>query len=207
MAHRWSRRSRSDRHETRVAGPVLVGCAAVLAWSEWLHRRWSRSLVGAPSGRTEAVVVLGFRNRGDRANLVNRWRVRAALRSIDPSKDSRVVFSGGAVGSGVPEARIMADHAAELGYAGPVVLEETSRTTWENIVDVVPLVEDADTIKIVSQPAHALKARTYLQRQRPDLAARLAPARDHVVGEWLLAKPVLAVHGLLSLRALRRRQV
>jgi uncharacterized SAM-binding protein YcdF (DUF218 family) len=84
------------------------------------------------------------------------------------------------------------------------VLEETSLTTWENITHVVPLVEDADVIKIVSQPAHALKARTYLQRQRPDLAARLAPARDHVLGEALLAKPVLAVHGLMSLRSARR---
>ena len=188
------------RSSTKVA---VVG-VAVLAWSEWLHRRWSRTLVGAPTGRTEAVVVLGFRNRGARANLVNRWRVRAALRSIDPEKDSRLVLSGGAVGSAVPEARILADHAAELGWTGPVVLEETSRTTWENIAHVAPLLEDADTIKIVSQPAHALKARTYLQRQRPDLAARLAPARDHVWGEWLLAKPVLAVHGLMSLRATRR---
>ena len=183
---------------------AALGLGAAWGWSEWLHRRWSHSLVGAPSGATEAVVVLGFRNRGDRANLVNRWRVRAALRSIDPSKDSRLVLSGGAVGSAVPEARIMAAHAAELGYTGPVVLEETSRTTWENIAHVTPLVEDADVIKIVSQPAHALKARTYLQRQRPDLAARLAPARDHVVGEWPLAKPVLAVHGLLSLRSTRR---
>ncbi|HEY0644460.1 MAG TPA: YdcF family protein [Nocardioides sp.] len=205
MAHHRSRRSRSDRHETRVVGPLLAGCV-VLVWSEWQHRRWSRSLVGAPTGRTEAVVVLGFRNRGARANLVNRWRVRAALRSIDPSKDSCVVFSGGAVGSAVPEARLMAAYATELGYAGPVVLEETSRSTWENVAHVAPLVEHADSIKIVSQSAHALKARTYLQRQRPDLAARLAPASEHVVGEALLTKPVLAVHGLLSLRSLRRRE-
>jgi uncharacterized SAM-binding protein YcdF (DUF218 family) len=181
-----------------------LGCVAVLAWGEWQSWRWSHTLVGRPAGRTEAVVVLGFRNRGARANAVNRWRVRAALRSIDPGKDSRVVFSGGPVGSAVPEARILAAYAAEFGHRGPVVLEETSLTTWENITHVVPLVEDADVIKIVSQPAHALKARTYLQRQRPDLAARLAPARDHVLGEWLLAKPVLAVHGLLSLRSARR---
>jgi uncharacterized SAM-binding protein YcdF (DUF218 family) len=203
MVDRWSRRSRSDRHETRFVGPLLVG-GVVLAWSEWQHRQWSRTLVRPPTGRTEAVVVLGFRNRGARANAVNRWRVRAALRSIDPSKDSRVVFSGGAVGSSVPEARIMAAYAAELGYTGPIVLEETSRSTWENIAHVVPLVEHVDSIKIVSQSAHALKARTYLQRQRPDLAARLAPASEHVVGEALLTKPVLAVHGLLSLRAARR---
>lgn len=133
----------------RRAALVVAGGAAVLGWGEWQHRRWSRSAVGDPVGRTEAVVVLGFRNRGDRANLVNRWRVRAGLRSIDPDRESRLVLSGGPVGSAVPEARV------------------------------------------------------YLRRQRPDLAARLAPGRDHVVGEWLLAKPVLAVHGVLSLRAVR----
>lgn len=86
--------------------------------------------------------------------------------------------------------------------AGPVVLEEESRTTWENVSHVVPLVEHVDSIKVVSQPAHALKARVYLRRQRPDLAERVVPARDHVLGEWLPAKPVLAVHGLRSLRSI-----
>ena len=186
------------------ARALTLGAGVVLVWSEWQHLCWSRSAVGAAAGPREAVVVLGFRNRGARANLVNRWRVRAALRSIDPGRDSFVVFSGGPVGSEVAEARIMAAYAAEIGYVGPVVLEETSRTTWENVSHVVPLVEDVDTIKIVSQPSHALKARVYLRRQRPDLADRLAPARDHVLGEWLPAKPVLAVHGLLSLRSLRR---
>ena len=186
------------------ARALALGAGVVLVWSEWQHLCWSRSAVGAAAGPREAVVVLGFRNRGARANLVNRWRVRAALRSIDPGRDSFVVFSGGPVGSEVAEARIMAAYAVEVGYAGPVVLEETSRTTWENVSHVVPLVEDVDTIKIVSQPSHALKARVYLRRQRPDLADRLAPARDHVLGEWLPAKPVLAVHGLLSLRSLRR---
>ena len=186
------------------ARALTLGAGVVLVWSEWQHLCWSRSAVGAAAGPREAVVVLGFRNRGARANLVNRWRVRAALRSIDPGRDSFVVFSGGPVGSEVAEARIMAAYAAEIGYVGPVVLEETSRTTWENVSHVVPLVEDVDTIKIVSQPSHALKARVYLRRQRPDLADRLAPARDHVLGEWLRDKPVLAVHGLLSLRSLRR---
>ena len=147
------------------ARALALGAGVVLVWSEWQHLCWSRSAVGAAAGPREAVVVLGFRNRGARANLVNRCRVRAALRSIDPGRDSFVVFSGGPVGSEVAEARIMAAYAAEIGYVGPVVLEETSRTTWENVSHVVPLVEDVDTIKIVSQPSHALKARVYLRRR------------------------------------------
>ena len=147
-------------------------------------------------------MVLGHRNRGDRASMVNRWRVRAAIRSVARDKDTVLVLSGGPVGSRVPEARVMDAYARELGYTGPIVVEEASRSTWENIANVLPLVESADTIKIVSQPAHGLKARVYLSRQRPDLAARLVPGRDHVVGEWLLLKPVLAVHGLVSLRSI-----
>ena len=46
---------------------------------------------------SEAVVVLGFRNRGRRANVVNRWRVRLGLRARQPELGpSRLVLCGGA---------------------------------------------------------------------------------------------------------------
>lgn len=188
---------------------AVAAATAVLAWAEWQHHRWSRALVSpAPTGAggTEAVVVLGFRNRGARANPVNRWRVRAGLRSVDPARESVLVLSGGPVGSDVPEARILAAYARERGWRGPVVLEEASRSTWENITLTAPLVEHHDVIKLVSQPAHALKARVYLRRHRPDLADRLVPALDHLPGEWLLAKPLLALHGLHSLRRIPRTE-
>jgi uncharacterized SAM-binding protein YcdF (DUF218 family) len=180
--------------------------AAVLAWGEWMNRRWSRALVGHSEGAAEAVVVLGFRNPGATANLVNRWRVRAGIRSIaaDKARGTRVIFSGGAVGGGVAEARLMADYAKSvLGFDGTVLLEEESGTTWENITNVIPLLEDADRIKIASQPAHALKARAYVRRQRPDLAERLVRADDYRPGEWILVKPLLALYGLWTLRGLR----
>ncbi|MFC7726699.1 YdcF family protein [Nocardioides sp. GCM10028917] len=177
-------------------------CVVAVAWGEWQHHRWSRALVGQSSGHSEAIVVLGYRNRRARANAVNRWRVRAALRSVEIGKETVLVLSGGPVGSQVPEARVMESYVRELGYTGRVVAEEDSRSTWENIASVVPLVESADTIKVISQPAHGLKARAYLRRQRPDLAARLVRGRDHAVGEWLLLKPVLAAHGLVSLRSI-----
>lgn len=179
----------------------------LLAWGEWQNRRWSRALVGDPTGSSEAVVVLGFRNPQPTANLVNRWRVRAALRSIDPGRETCLVLSGGAVASGRSEARLMAEYAVErCGYGGSLLLEEQSLTTWQNITNIAPLVEDADRITIVSQPAHALKARAYLVKQRPDLAARLARGADHVPGEWVLAKPFLAAYGLLTLRRVLPRR-
>lgn len=191
----------------RRALAAAAGVIVVLAWAEWLDRRWSRMLVHEPLGDgqgSEAVVVLGFRNRGRRANLVNRQRVRAGLRSLagdDPR--SVLVLSGGAPAGGPPEARVMAAYAREIGYDGPLLTEENSRSTWENVVNVIDIVEDFDRIKIVSQPAHALKARAHLKALRPDLAERLAPAADHRLGEWLLVKPLTALYGLWAVRSVR----
>ncbi|MEU0086388.1 YdcF family protein [Streptomyces sp. NPDC006274] len=189
----------------RRTGAAMAG-AAVLAWGEWMNWRWSRALLGNGEGAAEAVVVLGFRNPGATANLVNRRRVRTGIRSIAAGKarGTRVIFSGGAVGGDVAEARLMADYAKSvLGFDGTVLLEEESGTTWENIANVIPLIEDADRITIASQPAHALKARAYVRRQRPDLAERLVRADDYRPGEWILVKPLLALYGLWTLRGLR----
>ncbi|GAA2221644.1 hypothetical protein GCM10010360_46250 [Streptomyces nogalater] len=51
-------------------------------------------------GVTEAVVVLGYRNPQSTANFINRWRVRAGIRSVaaDGVRGTRVIFSGGATG-------------------------------------------------------------------------------------------------------------
>ncbi|WP_329039923.1 YdcF family protein [Streptomyces sp. NBC_00178] len=188
----------------RRTGLAAAGIAA-LVWGEWLNRRWSRALVGNSEGESEAVVVLGYRNPQTTANVINRWRVRAGVRSLtrDGARKARLIFSGGAVGSDAAEARLMADYATSvLGFDGTVLIEDRSRTTWENITNVIPMVEDVDRIKIVSQPAHALKARAYLRRQRPDLAARLVRGEDHRPGEWMLVKPLLALYGLRTLRGL-----
>ncbi|MEU0411896.1 YdcF family protein [Streptomyces griseorubiginosus] len=193
----------------RRATGLAVAAVAALTWGEWLNWRWSRVLVGHRAGGSVAVVVLGFRNPGPTANLVNRWRVRAGLRSVagDDGPGSRVIFSGGATGgdagAGVTEAQLMADYARSvLGFGGTVLLEDRSTTTWENITNVIPLLEDVDRIKIASQPAHALKARVYLRRQRPDLAERLVRADDYRTGEWMAVKPLLALYGLWTLRGL-----
>jgi hypothetical protein len=114
-----------------------------------------------------------------------------------------LVLSGGAVAGGTPEAELMAAYARDVcGYRGPLSLDVESRSTWQNVTNVIPLLEGAARIKIVSHSVHAEKARAYLWRQRPDLAARLVRARDYRAGEWVLAKPALALIGLRNLRRL-----
>jgi hypothetical protein len=190
---------------------ALTAAAAVVA-AEVLHWRASRAELGAAAqvaGGGEAVVVLGYGNAGDRANWMNRWRVRAGIRSLDPSaRESLLVLCGGPVGGPIPEAELMAAYARERGYAGPIALDATSRTTWQNVANAIPLIEGADAIKIVSNALHAAKARGYLRRQRPDLAARLVRGEDYRVGEQLWLKPLAVLidlrHTLRTRRAARR---
>ena len=149
--------------------------------------------------------MLGFRNRGERANYLNRYRVRAGLRSLDPDiKDSVLVLCGGGVGSDVSEAELMARYARnERGYEGQILLDSESTTTWENIQNAIPLIEDMDSLKIVSNSLHAEKGRAYLWKLRPDLARRLRRAQEYRFGEIPLVKPIAAAVGLRNLGRLR----
>jgi hypothetical protein len=180
---------------------LLAAVAAVLLASEGIHRLASTRGLGRPprAGGREAVVVLGFGDAGPRANRVNRYRVRAALRSIDPRAASTVlVLCGGSVMGDEPEARILARFARdELGYRGPIALEEESRSTRENVRKAIPLVEDADVIRIASDPVHAEEARRILRGLRPDLADRLARAEDYRFGEVAWMKPLAIAVALL----------
>jgi uncharacterized SAM-binding protein YcdF (DUF218 family) len=188
---------------------ILIAFAVVIAavlWGEFEHWRSSRRWLGSRpggSGTGEAVLVLGYRNRGTRANIINRWRVRAGLRSCQPGAGpSRLVLCGGAVGGSVAEADLMACYAREsCGYAGELIAEAGSHSTPENVQNAVPLIQHADRIKIVSNSLHAERARFYLWQHRPDLAERLVPAADYRFGELTALKPVMAAIGRRHLRS------
>jgi hypothetical protein len=111
------------------SGPVLgaggsSGSAQGLSRpSDRVHGATSSAVGSAPEGcvgSDQIVIVLGYRNPGERVNGINRFRVRAALRTLDPEARSAVIiFCGGAVASAVPEAELLADYAREeLGYTG-----------------------------------------------------------------------------------------
>lgn len=178
-----------------IAAAVTLG---VIVAAEWLHWDASRRMLGTAARHgSEAVLVLGFGNRGPRANLVNRYRVRAGIRSIDRTAMATLVLSGGTVEGSEPEAVIMARYAREeLGFAGRIALEPESRSTWENVRNSIPLIEHADAIKIVSNSPHALVAREFLHRMRPDLADRLIRADEHRFGEIVPLKVAAAVRML-----------
>ena len=188
---------------------VLAGMAgATLLWGELVHWRASRALTHSAAGGTEAVVVLGFRNRArERVNMINRWRVRAGLRSIDPrARSSRLVLCGAACHrDGLSEAAMMARYARkERGFTGDLLIEQESRSTWQNVANAIPLIEDTDRIKVVPHSVHGGRARLYLQHQRPDLASRMVRAADYRPGEWVLLKPFFAGYELLKIAKAKR---
>ncbi|MGN8025855.1 YdcF family protein [Microbacterium sp. 22242] len=179
--------------------PVVVG-VGFLFWGEVVSARASARGVGpGRTGARRTVLVLGFGNRGDRANAVNRYRVRAGLRTLS-GPDDRLILSGGAVRAAEPEARILARYVRRRGYSGPILLETESRSTAENIRNSIPLLEETEEIAIVSNALHAEKARGYLRGQRPDLGARLIRAEEQRFGEIPVIKAVAAALALLERR-------
>jgi len=178
-----------------LAGGAVLAAAGVVAVSEGLHWRASRRFPGtgpwpAPGQGSEAVLVLGYPARPDGStSAVQRWRCAIAARSLDPGRAGTVVFSGAAGDRDRPEAEVMADYTRDtLGVpAGQIALETQAHNTWQNVKFTLPLLEQADVIKVASDPLHAARARRNLRALRPDLAARLAPAGDYRFGDhwWI----------------------
>jgi uncharacterized SAM-binding protein YcdF (DUF218 family) len=191
--------SRPGSWPVRLAGVAVLACAAAVGAAETWHRQASRSWPGADRRRPDcpqAVVVLGHPSRRNgRLHPIQKWRTEIAVRSMPPSAEGVLVFSGGRTrGAAVSEAETMAAYARELRVPDDRILLETrAASTWQNIKLSLPMIESYDTIVIASDPVHAARGRRYLSRQRPDLAGRLAFADDYRFGErWWLKTPIAA---------------
>ncbi|MET3637263.1 YdcF family protein [Curtobacterium oceanosedimentum] len=158
------------------------------------------------SGRC-SVIVLGFGNRGTGPNVVNRWRARIAHRTAQRLAAAgaavTIICCGGPVRGVHPEADLLAEAIRVDGWRGPILLDRTSTSTWENVANARELLRGPSLIAICSNGLHAAKAREYLRRQDPALAERLVPADDYRFGEMTLVKPIFAVVGLWKLRRAR----
>jgi uncharacterized SAM-binding protein YcdF (DUF218 family) len=183
-----------------------------VAMAEWLHWWASRQCIGeSPGPGAEAIVVLGFHaTRTGHLHPLQRWRTDIGVRSMDPHRESKVIFTGAGRRGGPSEAATMSLYAREaLGVpVGRIVLETKAENTWQNIELTLPMIDTADTIKIASDPMHAARARRHLRELRPDLAARVAPAADYrFLERWWLKVPTAAYELSHGARGhIRRRQ-
>jgi hypothetical protein len=178
----------------RAAAVVAAGAGAVVAVTELVHL-W---LVGhdddsvgddgaggiggrpLPAGTPGVIVVLGLPGTNPALRAAQRWRVDQALQLWRSGGWERVVFTGGAVRSAESEAAQMAALAVRSGLdEAAVVLDERSRSTWENVVEASRLVGDADVVAIMSDGLHAARARTYWRDQQGPAAPRLVLGHRH----------------------------
>jgi uncharacterized SAM-binding protein YcdF (DUF218 family) len=188
---------------------VATGLSIVAV--ELLHWRASRQAYAggarpAPGSGTEAIVALGYpATRAGHLHPLQRWRTETAVRSMDPHRDSCIVFTGARGRNSVSEAAVMAAYARDgLGVpAERIRLETHAHNTWQNIELTLPMIETAEVIKIASDPMHAARARRYLLTMRPDLGARLSAADDYrFLERWYLKAPTAVYE--LALMARRR---
>lgn len=162
---------------------LLKVAALVVAAPEVAHGFASQQAYGNPRQdeySTEAIVVLGCPTHADGSlHPLQRWRVDIAARTMNP-RVKVVVFTGTTAKTGISEASAMAAHARTRGIPGDlIVLEEEALSTWQNLEFSIPLVEHHDVLRLVSDPMHAWRARQFLARLRPELAAKLGPAVDY----------------------------
>jgi len=158
--------------------------ATVAAWAgvEAVHAVASRRVLPG-RGEPDVVLVLGCPSRRDGSvHPMQRWRTEIAARTSDRAV---LVFSGYAGTGARSEAAVMAGYAQDVLGVAPqrIRLEESARTTWENVELSLGELGGGGRVAIASSPVHALRARRYLVQQRPDLAARLVPAADYRFGE------------------------
>jgi uncharacterized SAM-binding protein YcdF (DUF218 family) len=177
------------RIRSRVVVAVLVSAAMVpLLGSELLYWRAASNAGRIPATGSGAVVVLGLPGTNAATRAVQRWRVELGVRAWRECGCERVVFTGTATRGRVSESSEMAQIARKLGLpAEAVLLDEKSRSTWENVEQAATLVGNGDYVIVASDALHATRARAYWHEQHPEgapkvlLADRYSPL-DHF---WL----------------------
>jgi hypothetical protein len=197
-----ARRKLLNPDRVRDADPgkwcLFMGLGVLLGWGELISWRASRQHLPEAASPSDigprTIVVLGYPSAKDGStSWLQRYRVRIALRSYRPG--DVVVFCGGVTrGATRSEAAVMADHAERCGLpVEAIVLEDRSRSTWENIENSRPLLGGGPVV-IASNTLHARRARAYLWRQEQPAALRLRRGNDYRMGELLLLKPFLVLH-------------
>ena len=140
------------------------------------------------------VVVLGNADARENPSPVLRRRLDLALETWRANPDVTLVLSGGHTFSdSVAECDIMADYLAERGVPRErLVLEGASRTTPENIENVVPIVRelagtDEGPVRLVVITSACHEYRVWRECER--LGAEFVPApvsepRERVLQDW-----------------------
>jgi uncharacterized SAM-binding protein YcdF (DUF218 family) len=110
----------------------------------------------------DAAVVLGAAVWGDKPSPVYRERIREAINRYRNKQVKYLVFTGG-----TPKANYLSEGEVGRAFAirhgvppEAILMETTSRTTWQNLVNAKTLLETlgANRVLVISDPLHLRRA-------------------------------------------------
>jgi len=149
------------RKRSIVVGLVAMPSLAVLGFLgvAWQIVSYGNRTYDAPA---DAAVVLGAAAWGNKPSPVYRERIKEAIALYESGRVRYLIFTGGTPVPGYPaEGQVGREFAIEHGVpAAAILVESTSRTTWQNLANVKALIESAgiDSVLLVSDPLHMRRA-------------------------------------------------
>ena len=150
-----------------VVKRLLLGAFASLLLSAFLcflAIAWQIVSYGNSSdgAHADAALVLGAAVWGNKPSPVYRERINEAIALYEAGRVRYLVFTGGTPESGYPaESEVGRRFAIQHGVpASAILVESTSRTTWQNLANAQKLLPYAgiQTVLLVSDPLHMRRA-------------------------------------------------
>lgn len=134
----------------------------------------------------QVVVVLGCRVRDGQPSAALRRRMIQARRVSERFPELPVIFSGGRRWEGTTESEAMANWWLDHGTKAPVLRENDSQTTFENVRFVTQLCarHDFESIHLVTCDFHMARAGRLFQKAQLPFEPHPAPSPDEPLFRW-----------------------
>jgi uncharacterized SAM-binding protein YcdF (DUF218 family) len=166
-----------------TAGAAAALLAVALCLTAWRIDRFGHQ---ARPGSADAAIVLGAAAWGGRPSPVYRERIAEAISLYKAHHVRKIILTGGSAHAGFPsEAMVGRRFCIANGVPAEVTLiDETSRTTWQNLQHGKALMESAGahTALLVSDPWHLRRAVTMARDM--GINASPAPTRSSRFRSW-----------------------
>ena len=137
---------------------LVVLALGACVWS--VYSTGNRPL--AADARADAAVVLGAAAWDKRPSPVFQERINHAIALYQSHRVEKLVFTGGTPKQGfMTEAQVGRRYAIKQGVpARDILFENTSRDTYQNLINIKPLLREHDiqSVIIVSDPYHLARA-------------------------------------------------
>lgn len=143
-----------------LALSVLLVCGIFLSGTWQIYRTGSHTL--PKDAHADAAVVLGAAAWDKRPSPVFRERINHAITLYQSHRVGKIIFTGGTPKKGfMTEAEVGRRYALKQGIpAHNILFENTSRNTYENLRNIVPIMHanGIGSIIVVSDPYHLARA-------------------------------------------------